>query len=83
MGPMQIVEREAREHRTVVIRARELDGTVEQREVEPYSLRPTARGPLLHYWCLTKDVHRSVHVPNLLSAAPTGRAFVPRWAVEL
>lgn len=80
---MDVLISEARAHRTVLMTAREVDGTVETREVEAYSLRPGPHGALLHYWCLTKDGHRSAHVTNVLDARPTGRSFVPRWTVEL
>lgn len=80
---MDVLTSEARAHRTVLMTARELDGTVETREVEPYSLRPGRRGVLLHYWCLAKNGQRSAHVANVLDARPTGHSFVPRWTVEL
>lgn len=76
---------EARAGRTVVIVARESDGTVETREIEPYSVRPGAagKGDRLYGFCLKRNALRSWTISNILSAKPTGRSFEPRWDVEL
>lgn len=83
MTPFTILSNEARKHRTVIITAKEADGSLEQREVEAYSVRQKPGGALLHYWCLKKNQHRSTYLHNLLSARPTGQQFTPRWTVEL
>ena len=81
MSPMETIVREARAHRTVMLRARERDGSVEPREVEPYSLRDG--GALLYCFCLKRNDTRCFRVERIIAAAPTGRTFTPRWPVEL
>jgi predicted DNA-binding transcriptional regulator YafY len=83
---MDVIVAEAREQRTVSLTARELDGSVETREVEPYSLRPGGQDrpePRLFYYCLEKDGTRNTYVSNIISAEPTGQSFTPRWDIEL
>jgi predicted DNA-binding transcriptional regulator YafY len=41
---MDLISQAARANRTVLMTARELDGSIETREVEPYSLRRGASG---------------------------------------
>lgn len=74
---------EARAHRTVIVEAREKDGSVETREIEPYSIRPGKEEDRLMFHCLERDATRSILLSNLLAAEPTGNSFVPRYDVEL
>lgn len=67
----------------LAITAREADGSVETREIEPYSLRPGKTGLRLFYWCLKKQGTRNTYVSNILNVDPTGNSFSPRWPVEL
>ena len=85
MNPMSVIADEARANRTVVIVARESNGTVETREIEPYSTRPGApgKGERLFGYCLVREALRSWTISNIQSAEPTGRSFSPRWDVEL
>jgi hypothetical protein len=78
-----VVVEEARAYRTVIIEAAEKDGSVETREIEPYSIRPGKEEDRLIYFCLKRNGTRSVLLENLLSAEPTGHTFVPRYEVEL
>jgi predicted DNA-binding transcriptional regulator YafY len=80
---LDLVVEEARAHRTVVIEAAEKDGSVETREIEPYSIRPGQEEDRLIYYCLKRNGTRSVLLANLLTAEPTGRTFEPRYDVEL
>lgn len=80
---LDVVVGEARAHRTVVIEVAEKDGSVETREIEPYSIRPGKEEDRLVYYCLMRNGTRSVLLANLLSAEPTGRTFEPRYDVEL
>jgi predicted DNA-binding transcriptional regulator YafY len=85
MEPMEVIVTEARAHRTVVLTARESDGSFEVREIEPYSLRPGAKDRpevRLYYYCLKKHGIRNTYLSNVISAKPTGRSFAPRWPVE-
>jgi predicted DNA-binding transcriptional regulator YafY len=78
-----VVVEQAQAHRTVVIEAAEKDGSLESREIEPYSIRPGPEEDRLVYYCLKRNGTRSVLLANLLSAEPTGRTFEPRYDVEL
>ena len=83
MDVLAVIGAEARAARTVLLTAREADGSVETREVEPYSLRPGSHGPRLFYWCCEKQGIRNAYVDSILSAEPTGNSFAPRYPVEL
>ncbi|WP_417864632.1 WYL domain-containing protein [Aeromicrobium erythreum] len=85
MTPFETITQEARASRTVLIEAYESDGTVETREIEPYSLRPGAPGKSerLYGFCLKREAVRSWTVDNIVRAEPTGNEFAPRWPVEL
>lgn len=83
MRPLDLIVREARARRTVLIRAFELDGSNEVREIEPYSLRQKRRGWLLYFWCLKHHGLRCLYVQNIVRAEATGRSFRPRRPVEL
>ncbi len=84
MDPMDLITAEARAERTVLLTASEADGSVETREIEPYSLRPGKDGlPRLFYYCLEKLGTRNTYLSNIISASPTGNSFSPRWPVEL
>jgi predicted DNA-binding transcriptional regulator YafY len=82
MDPLAMIAAEARAGRTVLLTAREANGSVETREVEPYSLRPGPNGRRLFYWCCKKQGTRNTYLSNILAAEPTGRAFIPRFPVE-
>ena len=78
-----VIAEEARANRTVIIEAREKDGSQEKREIEPYSIRPGEDEDRLMFYCLKREGTRSILLSNLLSAEPTGRGFEPRFDVEL
>jgi predicted DNA-binding transcriptional regulator YafY len=79
---MQVIANEAHNHKTVVIQAREKDGTIETREVEPYSTRIKGGNTLFYGYCLKKAGMRSWYVVNIIRAEPTGNSFNPRFPVE-
>ena len=86
VSPLDTIRAEARESRTVLLTAREADGSVETREIEPYSLRSGAKDrpeQRLFYYSLKKDGTRNTYLSNILSADVTGHSFEPRWPVEL
>ncbi|WP_425455771.1 WYL domain-containing protein [Arthrobacter crusticola] len=76
--------KEARAQRTVLITAAESDGSVETREIEPYSLRPGKQGAeqRLFGWCMTRNAIRSWSISNIQKSEPTGNDFSPRWPIE-
>lgn len=79
---MQVIAEEGSHRRTVVIAAFEKDGTREEREVEPYSLRPGQDHMRLMFWCLKRGDWRSLLLPNIVSARATGHSFAPRAPIE-
>jgi predicted DNA-binding transcriptional regulator YafY len=83
MNALETIRHAAREHRTVLLTAREKDGSIESREAEPYSIRPAKNGPRLFYWCHTRNALRSTQLTNIVDARPTNRTFSPRWTIEL
>ena len=83
MNLLAVITAEARAEHTVTHTAREADGSVETREIEPYSLRSGDAGQRLFYFCLKKQGTRNTYVSNILAATPTGNSFAPRWPIEL
>lgn len=80
---LDLIKEEARNNRTVMLTAVEADGSVETREVEPYSLRPGDGDQRLYYYCLTKEGIRNTYLHNIQAVSPTGNEFNPRWPIEL
>ncbi len=78
----QIIESEARSHRTVLIRMRSKTGEVTVREIEPYGFRAGREDYLLCFYCLLRKDTRTTAIKSILEATPTGNSFVPRWVVE-
>jgi predicted DNA-binding transcriptional regulator YafY len=81
--PLELITREARARRTVVIYGYELNGSSEVREIEPYWLRRKRRGLLLYFGCLKRRGLRCLYVQNIVRAQVTGRHFTPRRPIEL
>ncbi|RTR40058.1 hypothetical protein EKG38_04825 [Shewanella canadensis] len=68
---------------TIMITAREKDGSVETREAEPYSYRVTAGTEKLFCYDIRKDGVRNLFISNIISVVETQNAFKPRWPVEV
>ena len=68
---------------TIIITAREADGSVETREAEPYSYRVTAGSEKFFCYDILKDGTRNFAVSNIISVEETGNTFSPRWDVEV
>ena len=79
---LNIIAQEARAHRTVLLDAYKKDGSRESREIEPYSIRPGQDADRLMFFCLERNAMRSILLPNIIDATPTGRTFVPQYPVE-
>lgn len=80
---LDVIVEEARASRTVLIDGRKKDGTEENREIEPYSIREGKDDDLLVFFCLKRQETRSLLLSNTLAAEPTGNSFEPRYEVEL
>lgn len=68
---------------TIIITAREKDGSIETREAEPYSYRVTAGTEKFFYYDIGKNGTRNLLVSNIISVEETQNSFQPRWAVEV
>lgn len=68
---------------TIIITAKEDDGTIETREAEPYSYR--FKGGTEKFFCydIQRGGIRNFHVFNIISVEETTNHFSPRWAVEV
>jgi hypothetical protein len=68
---------------TIIITAREEDGSVETREAEPYSYRVKGDHELFFCYDIKKQGTRSLVVQNIISVEETNNSFAPRWKVEV
>jgi len=78
-----IIASAGRNRRTIIITAREEDGSVETREAEPYSYRFKGGHELFYCYDIAKRGTRSFIVSNILSVEETNNSFTPRWPVEV
>ena len=69
--------------KTLWIRAYESDGSVQPREVEPYSFRPKGTTEKFYFYCLLHNGTRSFKVDNIIEVKITENNFAPRWPIEL
>lgn len=72
-----------RNRKTIIITAREEDGSVETREAEPYSYRFKGGHELFYCYDIVKGGTRSFIVSNIISVQETNNSFTPRWPVEV
>ena len=68
---------------TIIITARESNGSVESREAEPYSYRMTGGDEKFFCFDIRKNGIRNFHVSTIISVEETQNAFTPRWPVEV
>jgi predicted DNA-binding transcriptional regulator YafY len=69
--------------KTLWIRAYESNGSIEPREVEPYSFRPKGKTEKLSFHCLLHNGTRNFLVDKIIEVHITKKNYVPRYAVEL
>jgi hypothetical protein len=68
---------------TVLITAKEKDGSIETREAEPYSYRITAGTEKFFCYDVAKDGIRNLLISNIISVEETSNSFNPRWPIEV
>lgn len=68
---------------TIMITAREHDGSIETREAEPYSYRVTAGSRKFFCYDIKRRGTRNFLVSNILSIEETGHPFTPQWPIEV
>ncbi|WP_133011805.1 hypothetical protein [Marinomonas flavescens] len=83
MSIKDIIHSAGKNHHTIILTAREKDGSVETREAEPYSYRITAGTEKFFCYDIRKGGTRNLLVSNLISAEETNNTFIPRWNVEV
>jgi len=83
MSIKDVIASAGRNLHTIIITAREDDGTIETREAEPYSYR--IKGGSEKFFCfdIKKAGIRNFHVSNIISVQETENSFTPRWPVEV
>lgn len=68
---------------TIIITAREKNGTIETREAEPYSYKTTDGTEKFFCYDVNKGGTRNFVVSNIISVEETENSFSPRWDVEV
>lgn len=71
-----------RNRKLIWIEAKEEDGSVEPRKVEPYSFRVKGGNLLFYGWDITKNEIRSFRVDRILKVQILDEDFKPRYTVE-
>jgi predicted DNA-binding transcriptional regulator YafY len=83
MSIKKIIVSAGRSLHTIIITAREEDGSVETREAEPYSYRFKSGHELFFCYDIAKQGIRSFVVARIISVEETANSFAPRWPVEV
>lgn len=68
---------------TIMITAKEKDGSIETREAEPYSYRVTAGTEKFFCYDIKKGGTRNLFVSSIISVEETDNTFSPRWPIEV
>lgn len=83
MSIKEVISSAGRNHHTIMITAKEKDGSVETREAEPYSYRVTAGTEKFFCYDIRKGGTRNLFVSNIISVEETDNIFSPRWPIEV
>ncbi len=83
MGIKETIASAGRNLHTIIITAREDDGSVETREAEPYSYRIKGSDEKFFCYDIAKGGIRNFHVSSIISVEETQNSFTPRWPVEV
>jgi predicted DNA-binding transcriptional regulator YafY len=83
MGIKQIIASAGQNRHTVILTAREKDGSTETREAEPYSYRFEKGREYFYCYDVRKQGTRKFLVSSIASVQETNNVFVPRWPVEV
>jgi hypothetical protein len=83
MSIKEIIASAGRNRHTIIITAKEDNGTIETREAEPYSYRITGHDEKFFCYDIRKGGTRNFHVSKIISVEETSNSFVPRWTVEV
>ncbi len=83
MTVKQVIASAGRNRHTIILTARERDGSIETREAEPYSYRFENGREYFYCYDVRKQGTRRFLVSSIISVEETGNSFVPRWPVEV
>ncbi len=83
MSIKQTIASAGRNRHTIILTAREKDGSIETREAEPYSYRFEKGRQYLYCYDILKQDIRKFLVSNIVSVKETNNTFMPRWPVEV
>jgi len=83
MNIKEIISSAGRNKHTIILTAREEDGTIETREAEPYSYRVKNNHELFYCYDILKQGTRTFIVTSIISVKETDNTFVPRWPIEV
>lgn len=76
---MNSIERAASELRVVRITYLSNEGTISEREIEPYEIR----GNMLFAYSLDKNSIRQFKLERILKATLTQKRYTPRWPIRI
>lgn len=82
MNILEIIIQAGRERKLLWMRAREKDGSIEERVVEPYSFRPVGTYERFYCYDVRKNGIRQFYLGNILEVKKLDQSFIPRWPVE-
>ncbi|MCE1239497.1 MAG: WYL domain-containing protein [Azonexaceae bacterium] len=83
MSIRETIASAGRKLHTIIITAREDDGSIETREAEPYSYRIKGGDEKFFCYDIAKGGIRNFHVSSIISVEETQNSFTPRWPVEV
>lgn len=83
MSIKETISSAGRNRHTIIITAREEDGSIETREAEPYSYRVKGGHELFFCYDIAKQGTRSFVVSRITSVEETKNTFSPRWDIEV
>lgn len=83
MNIKTVIASAGRSCHTIILVAKEEDGSVETREAEPYSYRFKNGHELFYCYDIAKQGTRSFAVSRIISVKETDQSFIPRWKIEV
>ena len=83
MNIKQTISKAGQNYHTIILTARKQDGTIDTREVEPYSYKFANGHELFFCYDVNKRGMRSFIVSNIISVEKTNNSFTPKYNVEV
>lgn len=83
MRVKDIISSAGENRHTILLTAKEKDGSVETREAEPYSYKLEKGSEYFYCYDIVKKGTRKFKVENIISVEETENSFIPRWPVEV